>query len=72
MPEPSKDRTTIYLTEQDKANIKAILAAMPYLRSATGAITYALTLAASRGNRDAQEQPQPTTPVNRDIKITRG
>ena len=66
----SKDRTTIYLSEQSKADVQAIRAAHPYLKSTTAAIAYALNKAAI-GSRDAQARANPLTPTYRDINITR-
>jgi len=56
MPDNSKDRTTIYLSPQSKADIQAILAAHPYLKSATAAIAYALNLAASSDKTQRQNR----------------
>ena len=67
----SKDRTTIYLSEQSKADVQAIRAAHPYLKSTTAAIAYALNKAAI-GSRDAQARwSKPLIPTHRDIKISR-
>ena len=66
----SKDRTTIYLSEQSKADVQAIRAAHPYLKSTTAAIAFALHLAAT-DSRDALAQANPLTPTYRDIKISR-
>ena len=61
----SKDRTTIYLSEQSKADVQAIRAAHPYLKSTTAAIAFALHLAAMV-SREAQGQANPLIPIYRE------